>query len=100
MTETRDEDEIRPSTTWEWRQVKIDPPLAAPTAQPRQSPRKPALSHWNGRTALTVTVRYRGGAECWYEVKARGRVWRAPGVLALHDVMEAVYGRGRLSSKE
>nr|CRY96840.1 hypothetical protein [uncultured prokaryote] len=97
MTEA--EDEILPSTTWEWRRVKIDPPLAAPTRKAAAGARRAPLSHWPSRTALTITVRYRGGAECWYEVKGRGRRWRVPGVLALHDVMEAVYGRGRVSGE-
>jgi hypothetical protein len=35
-------------------------------------------------------VTYRGGAEAWWSIKARGRVWRRPGTLALHDVLQDV----------
>lgn len=38
-----------------------------------------------------MTVRYRGGPEAWFEVKARGRSWRFPGVTALYDALVTVY---------
>lgn len=44
-----------------------------------------------------MTVRYRGGSEAWIEVKARGRVWRYPGVLSFYDVMRDVWGVDRPS---
>jgi hypothetical protein len=76
------------STTWEWKRVKIDPPLAAP---PKQSPKAAArLARRAAREPTTLTIRYRGGAEAWWEVKARGRSWRVPGHVALHDVMRMV----------
>lgn len=37
-----------------------------------------------------MSVTYRGGPECWWEIKARGEVWRVPGVIALHDVMRHI----------
>lgn len=51
---------------------------------------RPPLSRRSARDPLTLTVRYRGGAEAWWEVKARGRSWRFPGYLAFHDVMAEV----------
>lgn len=39
-----------------------------------------------------MTVRYRGGAEAYYEIKARGRTFRVPGVLCIHDVMKDIVG--------
>lgn len=94
------EDHILPSTTFKWIHAKIDSPPAAPTAQPRRDRSKPALAHWSGRNPITIQVRYRGGAEAWYEVRGRGRVWRVTGDTDIHSVMEAVYGRGKTASEE
>lgn len=44
----------------------------------------------DARTPLTLTIRYRGGPECWYEVKARGSMGRFPGHAAIHDVMREI----------
>lgn len=92
MGDTDDENDCSQSTTWAWKRVKIDSPLAAPNENSRRAPSKALRSVWNPRTTLTLTVRYRGGAECWYEVRARGRIHRLPGHVALHDVMGKVYG--------
>lgn len=48
------------------------------------------LARRNRREPLTLSVKYRGGAEAWYEIKARGRTYRVPGHRALHDVMELI----------
>lgn len=45
------------------------------------------LSRRDPRDPLQVTVKYRGGPECWYEIKARGATVRVPGHVALHDLM-------------
>jgi len=83
---------IRPSTTWSWEYRKI-------RVLRRQAPGKTArsalsgrLPHWNRREPLTITVKYRGGAESWVELRARGRTWRAPGHLALFDVLSEIWG--------
>jgi hypothetical protein len=82
------------STTWEWRRVKIRTPPSGPAAQPPKGS-SPPLSSWPRREALTITVHHRGGAESWWEIRARGRVWRRPGHHALEDVLGDVYaGRG------
>ena len=47
------------------------------------------------RKPLTLTISYRGGPECWYEVHARGSIGRFPGYAALHDVMNEIYGVDR-----
>jgi hypothetical protein len=49
------------------------------------------LRTWEPRDPLTITVVYRGGGECWYQVVSRGRTLRFPGAMALHDVMRAIY---------
>jgi hypothetical protein len=78
------------STTWrsEMRRVARRPegPSSAST-EGRPSP----LSARDLREPLTMTVRYRGGPEAWFEVKARGRSWRFPGCTALYDALVTVY---------
>lgn len=57
--------------------------------------RPPRLSGLNPRHELEVRISYRGGSEAWWTVRARGRVWRRPGTLALHDVlMDVMEGIG------
>lgn len=75
-----------PSTRWVWKKVRVPAPPEGPPAR-AASAASPPVSRRNPRESLTVTVRYRGGAECWWQVEARGRVWRTPGVIAIHDVM-------------
>ena len=83
-----------PSTTTRWKYIKIEVP---PTG-PRDSRPKgvlPPLSRSAMREPLTITTRLRGGPELWWELRARGRVFRVPGSLALHDVMEWIHsGQG------
>lgn len=57
------------------------------------------LARRNPREPITILVTYRGGAEGWWEIKARGRVWRVPGVLALHDVLMGI-NEGKGGRKE
>lgn len=55
----------------------------------------PPLTPRDRWSPLTITLVYRGGAEAWYQIRARGRVWHFPGHLCLHDCVEAVnLGRG------
>lgn len=48
-------------------------------------------SPWDPRKPLSLTVKSRGGAECWYEVHARGDLGRVPGSTSLHDLMTMIY---------
>lgn len=43
---------------------------------------------------MTITIKYRGGAECWYEIRARGSLGRFHGATALHDVMREIMAGG------
>lgn len=53
------------------------------------------LAERDARAPLQVQVSYRGGAEAWWELRARGRVWRFPGHHSIHDVLMWVNeGRG------
>lgn len=61
----------------------------------RRSRSTPALPRRSPRDLMGLTVRYRGGPEAWWEVHARGRVWRFPGYVCLHDALSTIYeGRG------
>jgi hypothetical protein len=42
------------------------------------------------RDPLTMKVRYRGGAEAWWLIEARGRSVAFPGHMCIHDVMREV----------
>jgi len=85
-----------PSTTFEWRRVKIDRRRAAPGSTSPEAASKP--SQRSLREPVTITVHYRGGSEAWWELKARGRTWRRPGSLCLHDVLADIYAGARSSS--
>jgi hypothetical protein len=91
MGESEGEYECSESTTWAWIRVKVSPAPQAPGGQRRKAPSKRLRAPWNPRDPLTVLVRYRGGSECWYELRARGRTYRAPGHLAINDIMDRIY---------
>lgn len=83
-----------PSTTWGWKRVKMArPPEATSTARAERA-RRYALPRRDPRESLTVTVRYRGGAECWWEIRARGTVWRVPGSTSVHDLLASINRMG------
>lgn len=65
-------------------------PAGGPSSTGERSETPQAV--WDCRTPLTLTVKYRSGPEAWWEVKARGRVFRFPGHVAIHDVMREVTG--------
>jgi hypothetical protein len=81
-----------PSTTWEWRRVKIKRPPEAMSASSEASPPAGSLLPWPRSKPITVVLKYRGGPEGWVEVRARGRVWRRPGTFALYDTLCLVFG--------
>lgn len=80
------------STTWGWRYVKIGRRPQGPSDAAAAGVRSRILSSRNPRDALTISVKYRGGNECWWEIKARGTTLRVPGHLALHDVLMSLSG--------
>lgn len=68
------------------------PPSAEGQAKKPPKASSPAsLDVWDRRSPLTLTVTYRGGSEGWYEVRARGRTYRRPGWVAIHDLMRDIY---------
>lgn len=78
------------STTYEWRRAKLS---RAPEARKKNAARGGRswfrkLPPWPWRQkALTMTVRYRGGAETWFEIRCRGGIFRTPGMYSFYDVM-------------
>ncbi len=79
-----------PSTTWQWKQVKMKPPPAGQNAVGAQRPRWHGLARWPRTRNLTLTVKYRGGAESWWLITSRGRSGAFPGSAAIEDVMAQV----------
>lgn len=65
------------------------PPEAHSGSQPkagywRRFPRR------NPREPLKITVSFRGGSECWYEIHARGSIGRYPGTVCIHEIMSDI----------
>lgn len=80
------------SPTWEWKRVKMRRPAGG------HSGSQPKAGRWfrrpprNPREPLTISVKFRGGPECWYEVHARGCIGRYPGYVSIHEVMAEING--------
>lgn len=78
------------STTFEWKRVRMRRPAEGHSNSPPKAGRSyfRRLSPWDWRRKpLTITVKYRGGAQCWFELKARGGTLRVEGAHALVDVV-------------
>jgi hypothetical protein len=94
MTDDTVANNCSPSTTQAWKWVRIPAPAEGPGDSATQEHLR-RLNRAKWRRPITLTVSYRGGPECWWEIDARGRTWRFPGSLALHDVLVVIYdGRG------
>lgn len=79
-------------TSTRWRDAKVRISTTAGGQKEREAkPRRWwGRSHRNPRDPLSLKISYRGGAECWYEIHARGSIGRFPGHVALHDVMTEI----------
>lgn len=94
----RDPDEPNtgtPSTQWGWRKVKIQQRRQAHAQSAAKPHRWKYLPRRDPRLHLTLKVAYRGGAECWYIVEARGSAGMFPGHKALHDVLTEITNADR-----
>lgn len=78
------------STTFGWRHVKIR--ASAGTAHQRggAAPFWRKMARLGQNEEVTLRIRYRGGAEAWYEVHARGSFGRYPGDRCIHDIIRDV----------
>jgi len=79
-----------PSTTYEWRRVKMSRPAGGQTGSRPKGGRWWFLSRYDWRKPLALTVKYRGGAEGWFEVHSRGGIGRFPGHACIYDVMREI----------
>jgi hypothetical protein len=82
------------STTWRFERVKITAPLQRPASASAAGRRWWLLSRRDPRKPITITIKYRGGSQAWYEVRARGSLGRFHGATALHDVMSEINAGG------
>lgn len=78
------------STRWEWRQVIVRRPAGGQKPVSPKARRFWSLPPRNPREPLHLTIKFRGGPECWYEVHARGQIVRYPGVRSLHEIMDEI----------
>lgn len=84
-------EQVFPSTTWEWRRVRVRAAPAGQDTARAQRGRWHGLTRWPRTQGLTVTIAYRGGPQSWWLVTARGRHGVFPGCAALEDVMAMVF---------
>lgn len=84
-----------PSTTFVWKKVKIEPParpqVTARAQRARSALRPEPLPKPLPRKTTGVLVKYRGGAEAFWEISHSGRTVRVPGWWQLHDAMRLVF---------
>lgn len=92
MADISDTNNSSLSTTWGWRRVKISRAPQASVESGRRPPQIRSRSRRNPRDPLTISISYRGGAECWWEIHARGCIIRRPGHNSLHDVLWELQG--------
>lgn len=78
------------STTYEWKRVKVRGTPAGRAKRAEGASRWSKLVGRDRTSPLTVTLRYRGGAESWWLVEARGRRGAFPGWMGLDDVMAEI----------
>lgn len=83
-----------PSTTWEWKRVKMARPPEARRAAPAKLARWWGRAPLNPRKPITLTVTLRGGAECWVEIHARGSAGRFHGATAIYDILREITNCG------
>jgi hypothetical protein len=87
MTKHRDENVSSVSTTWALKRVKVGQAPQAGSHSPRKGSSLRSRSRLDPRKPLTISVTYRGGAEAWWEIRARGCIIRRPGWQSIHDVL-------------
>lgn len=90
MATDPDYDQTFPSTTFEWRRVKVNRrPQGTSTARRSRSGWR-HLVCWPRSEKVTLSVSWKSGAESWWLVQARGSQQVLPGWMCLEDVMALV----------
>lgn len=82
------------STRWVPRGERLSSSARGKTQHARRAYRWFGLRLSPADRKVTITVTYRGGAECWYNLEARGRHGVFPGVASLHDIMREIRQTG------
>lgn len=90
MAESQESNECSPSTYVAYKRVIVRGHPARRANRPAQQGRFSGLTRRNHRDRLTITLRYKGGAEGWWIIEARGRVGAFPSGMALVDVMAEI----------
>lgn len=94
MTYHLDTNSSSPSATWIPQRAKLPRSRRGAKQDGSKRPLFRNLRARNPREPLTIQVRYRGGAEAWWYIEARGTSQAFPGHLCLHDVMSSINGQG------
>lgn len=81
-----------PSTTWEWRKVKLKAAPAQGTQSPKASNTPHRLARRNRNRPIWLEGKFRGGAESSWTFTFRGVTWRVPGWWTVEDLMAMVNG--------
>jgi hypothetical protein len=78
------------STRYAWKRVKVSPPPAGQTTARRRRSSFLRLPRADRTRPVRIEILYRGGAESWWLVKARGEHQVFPGCVSLDDLMARV----------
>lgn len=76
-----------PSTTYEWKKVKVGRPAGGQGTARRSRSGWLRLARADRSRPVRITITYRGGAESWWWVECRGEKGALPGHWSLDDVM-------------
>lgn len=90
MTSDASIEQSFPSTTYAWRKVKIARPPEATTQRRRRRLGFLRLTVQPRSRPVRITATYRGGAESWWWIEARGEKEALPGHWSLDDVLARV----------
>lgn len=91
MEQPADPNKRFPSTRWEHKLVKVRPSAGGHRRSIRAKTGFLRLYRLPRTESVRITVIYRGGAESWWLLKARGEHQAFPGHLCLEDVMARIY---------
>ncbi len=78
----------------------MKPPPAGHNAARAKRGRWRHLRRWPRSEALTIKIQYRGGAESWWLITARGSHGVFPGHASLEDVLHQVFSEPDYAADE
>lgn len=90
VTEPAPVEQTFPSTTYAWKKVKVSRGAAGQGTARRRRSGFLRLARADRSRPVRVTVTYRGGAESWWWVEARGEKAALPGHWSFDDVMARI----------